>query len=503
MALGMDCLLIQPNSRESAYGLLARFAAVEPPVWAGLLATFLLNKGYGVEILDAHALDLSPVQIGQSVSDARPRLACVVAYGHQPSASTQTMPAARAALEAIRAAVPQVPTAILGGHPSALPERTLREETVDYVIEGEGPYTLAALLHGGVADPATVPGLWWWGDRGRVVRNAPAPLVKDLDGEMPGVDWGLLPMREYRNHNWASLGWADGRVPFAALYTSLGCSFRCQFCCIQSPFKSGESALGFAPEVNTYRMWSCATVGEQVEALVEDYGVTNLKFSDEMLVLNRRHVEGLCDEILARGLGDHLNIWGYSRIDTVKWPELLDKMRRAGFRWLALGIEAAKSTVRDGQDKNFSDAQIVKTVRQIQDAGMFVVGNYIFGLEGETADSMQETLDLALELKCEWANFYPAMAFPGSQLYRDAIEKKLCLPDTWAGYAPLGYECVPFAPAGLTPAEVLRFRDMAFLRYFGDPEYLAMMQETFGQAAVTDILQMVAAGPPKRKILGS
>ena len=97
---------------------------------------------------------------------------------------------------------------------------------------------------------------------------------------------------------------------------------------------------------------------------------------------------------------------------------------------------------------------------------------------------------------------YPTMVYPGSRLYADAIKADRSVPEGWASYAPLGYECVPFAPDGLTPAEVLRFRDMAFLRYFGDPEYLAMIQGKFGQAAVADILEMVAAGPPKRKILG-
>ena len=117
-------------------------------------------------------------------------------------------------------------------------------------------------------------------------------------------------------------------------------------------------------------------------------------------------------------------------------------------------------------------------------------------------ESMRRTLDLALELRCEWANFYPAMAFPGSRLYRDAVASGMRLPETWAGYAPVGYECVPLLTAALTSEEILRFRDLAFLRYFGDPEYLAMMQQTFGQAAVADILQIVAAGPPKRRILG-
>lgn len=498
----LDVILIQPNSRSSAYGPLARFAAVEPPVWAGLLATFLLQKGYGVEILDAHALDLSPGQIGQAVADTKPRLAVAVAYGHQPSASTQTMPAARQALQAIRQHAPWTPTAILGGHPSALPERTLKEEPVDYVIEGEGPYTLVALIDALKASVSVekVPGLWWKDAEGSAYRNAPAPLVQDLDHELPGPAWGLLPMRLYRSHNWHGLTGVSTE-PYISLATSLGCPYHCHFCQIQAPFKSGESALGFKPDVNTYRMWFASIIGHELETWAASGG-RNVKFQDEMFLLNRRHVEGICDEILKRGLGERLNIWAYSRIDTAKWPDLTDKMRRAGFRWVALGIEASDSTVRDGQDKDFSDAQIVKTVRAIQDAGISVIGNFIVGLPGDTAESMQRTLDLALELRCEWMNVYPAMALPGSQLYREAVAAKMRLPTSWAGFAFLGYECIPLPTAALTSEEILRFRDMMFLRYFGDSEYLAMIQAKFGQAAVADILEMVAVGPPKRKILG-
>ena len=506
MAVNLDILLIVPNSRAPAYGPLAPLAAVEPPVWAGLLATFLLKKGYGVEILDAHALDLPAGRIGEEVARLKPRLAVAVAYGHQPSASTQTMPAAREALRAIRQAAPWTPTAILGGHPSALPERTLREEPVDFVVEGEGPYTLAALLDALKAGSSLekVPGLWWKDAEGTAFRNAPAPLVKDLDGEMPGVAWEkLLPVKTFKAHNWHSLTNGGMREGYAALSTELGCPFHCNFCQIQAPFKSGERALGYAPGVNSYRRWSPHIVGEQLERLVAQDGVCNVKMVDEMHLLSRSHVEGICDEILRRGLGDHLNIWAYSRVDTAKWPDLLEKMRRAGYRWLALGIEASDSSVRDGQDKHFSDFDIVKTVRAIQAIDICVVGNFIVGLPGETADSMQRTLDLALELRCEWMNVYPALALPGSALYQEAVAKGWRLPSSWAGYAFLGYECVPLPTESLTSENILRFRDQVFfLRYFGDPEYLAMMQEKFGQAAVTDILEMVAAGPPKRKILG-
>ena len=328
--------------------------------------------------------------------------------------------------------------------------------------------------------------------------------MKDLDGEMPGGAWEKLPpVKTYKAHNWHGLTNGGLREGYAALATELGCPFHCNFCQIQAPFKSGERALGYPPEVNSYRRWSPRLVGEQLERLVTHDGVSNVKMVDEMHLLSRAHVEGICDEILRRGLGGYLNIWAYSRVDTAKWPDLLEKMRRSGYRFLALGIEAADSSVRDGQDKGFSDFEILKTVRAIQATDICVIGNFIVGLPGDTAESIQRTLDLALELRCEWMNVYPALALPGSQLYEDALAKGWRLPRVWAGFSFLGYECIPLPTESLSSEDILRFRDQVFFpSYFGDPEYLAMMQEKFGQAAVTDILAMVAAGPPKRKILG-
>jgi hypothetical protein len=117
-------------------------------------------------------------------------------------------------------------------------------------------------------------------------------------------------------------------------------------------------------------LWSPESVIKEIDFLVERRGVKNIKFVDEMFVLNRNHVLGICDRIIERG--HKLNIWAYARVDTVK-DEFLDKLARAGFRWLALGIESGSKHVRDGMEKGrFGSTDILKVVKKIQDAGINV-----------------------------------------------------------------------------------------------------------------------------------
>ena len=101
---------------------------------------------------------------------------------------------------------------------------------------------------------------------------------------------------------------------------------------------------------------------------------------------------------------------------------------------------------------------------------------------------MQATLDLALNLNCEFANFYVAMAYPGSQLYNDALRKDWPLPETWNGYSQHAVDTLPLPTKYLSAAEVLRFRDDAFQIYFKNPNYLTMISRKFGTGDMPRIL---------------
>src|SRR5215471_1536962 len=128
MTTRLDLVLINPSSRTQVYQSLGKkLAAVENPVWAGLMAEFCRRRGLSVEIIDAEAEELVADEVAERVRDLKPVLAAVVVYGHQPSASTQIMTMAGLACTAIKEMSPAQPVLLLGGHVAALPERTLRE----------------------------------------------------------------------------------------------------------------------------------------------------------------------------------------------------------------------------------------------------------------------------------------------------------------------------------------------------------------------------------------
>jgi radical SAM superfamily enzyme YgiQ (UPF0313 family) len=478
----LDVLIICPNDREAIYqNLSIKLAAVEPPIWAALIANYLRHQGYGVAVIDAEGELLTINDTVAKIAEYDPRLVVIVVYGQHPSASTQTMYAAGQLCDRIKENQPQYKILLVGGHVSALPERTLEEEKADFVCQGEGPYTIAAMLEINMADPGCltkVPGLWYR-DEGKPVFSGPAPLItqEKLATELPGMAFDLLPMSSYRAHNWHCFGNINERQPYASLYTSLGCPFHCSFCCINAPF--GKPGL---------RCWEPEFVIQQFDLLAQKYNVKNIKIADEMFVLNEKHFLTVCQLLKERDYG--FNIWAYSRIDTVK-PRHLDALKAAGINWLALGIESGSKYVRDGVAKGrFNQHDIKTTVQSIKDAGINIIGNYIFGLPDDNQETMQETLDLAMELNCETANFYCAMAYPGSALYQYAVANNWELPDSWLGYAQYSYETLPLRTNYLTAGEVLTFRDAAWHQYFSNPAYLELIKDKFGVETYNHIFEM-------------
>ena len=506
MNRSLDVLFVTADSGLIAYQQLSRtFSAIEPPTWALLLAESCRSKGFGVGILDCSAEQLSPAEAVRRIDDADARLVCFVVYGQNPNSGTTNMGGAIDLAAAFKHANPAVPTCFVGSHTSALPLEVLASPAVDFVLLNEGVYALHSLLATDLrTDLASVRGIGFKED-GRPRLNAPERIVPQelMDRDLPGYAWDLLPCREkpldlYRAHFWHANFDHDLRTPFAAIYTSLGCRFKCDFCMINIVNRTSNDAGVSAAASPIMRFWSPGFMLRQFEILA-GMGVSTVRLSDEMFFLDKRFFEPLLEGLVERDLG--FRMWAYSRIDTVR-PKFLELFRKAGIDWLALGVEAANQQIRREVSKGtFEEVNIREVARSIRGADINVIANYIFGFPDDTLDTMQQTLDLALDLNTEMANMYPCQALPGSPLHVEAKRAGWALPTDYAGYGFLSYDSQPLPTKHVSAAEVLRFRDRACQIYFTNPEYLALVERRFGAQQRQNVEEM-ARIPLKRRLLG-
>src|ERR1051325_4916563 len=143
-----DVVLVNPGGHAAVFQGLsgAGLTAIEPPVWSRLIASHLRKHKISVAIVDAEAMALTAADAAMTAGYLNPRLVAVVVHGSQPSASTQKMPAASATVQALKTNQPDVPVILVGGHPAALPVKSLVESGADYVCTGEGPVTIYELM---------------------------------------------------------------------------------------------------------------------------------------------------------------------------------------------------------------------------------------------------------------------------------------------------------------------------------------------------------------------
>jgi radical SAM superfamily enzyme YgiQ (UPF0313 family) len=308
------------------------------------------------------------------------------------------------------------------------------------------------------------------------------------------------PLDLYRAPMWHAEYDQNKRSPYAAIQTSLGCQFGCDFCMINILNRNDEEEIGVAGNYSNMRYWSPEFIIGEFDKLVE-LGVHTIKITDEMFLLNKKYYVPLCEMLRDRGYGEFLRMWAYSRVDTVKNPELLKLVRSAGIKWLALGIESGDMKVRlEVYKGKFEDVKVVQVINQVHEADINIMANYIFGLPGDTQESMQKTLDLSKELCTLGWNAYASMALPGSQLYKHAVMNNLPVPNDYEGYSFHGYNTLPLSTNTLTASEMLAFRDKAFEEYHSYPPFLEKIKAKFGQVAVDNINEMLKV-KLRRKII--
>ena len=512
MNMMLDVLFINPGNHRAIYqGLAEDYSAIETPTWALLLAQSIRSAGFLAGIFDVNAERLTTKKAVEKLKKSDARLFCFVIYGQNPNSGTVNMSGAVALADAIKEAGLTTPICFTGSHVSALPLEVLNTEpSVDIVLVNEGVYALRNLLSINLGDENEIKNIKGIGYRANGTSDLthPEEIVPQarMDVDLPGYAWDLLPYDKtpldlYRSHFWHAEYKHEKRSPFAALYTSLGCTFKCEFCMINILNRDDNDPIGDAANYAKMRFWSPKFIIKEFDKLV-DMGVRTLRISDEMFLLNKKYYVPLCEMIKEKGYGEKLSMWAYSRIDTVRDPEQLKLIREAGIKWLCLGIESAKKEIRLEVTKGkFEDIDIREVVRTIHEADIEIIANYLFGLPGDNLETMQKTLDLSLQLNTIAWNAYAVMALPGSRLYKNAIEKGYRLPEDYTGYSFHSYNTLPLPTENLSPAQILAFRDKAFLTYHKNSSFLKRVEEKYGKISVDNINDMTKV-KLKRKILG-
>ena len=498
----MDLLLVNPGNASGIYQDLARdLAAIEPPTWALLLAEAVRSKGYSVGILDVNAERLNLKDSIKRIRELNPKLVCFVVYGQNVNAGTVSMSGATLLSTLLKEEFPKITVSFIGSYVQALPKKALMdEESIDFVLTNEGVYALLELLELKNFDEknlSQVDGLAYRASNGEIKFTNPGRVVPNerMDQDLPGYSWDLLPFQNapldlYRAPLWHAEYQAKNRSPYAAIQTSLGCNFGCSFCMINILNRNDNDEIGVASKYKGMRFWSTAHNLKQFDIL-NKLGVSTIRIVDEMFLLYKKHYVPLCTELAQRNYSKNLRMWSYSRVDTVTNPEFLKIVRDAGIRWLCLGIESATKSVRLEVSKGkFEDVDIQKVITQVHDADIEVMANYIVGLPGETKESMQKTLDFSLALNTSGWNMYAAMALPGSELYKLALDKGYELPKTYTGFSFHSRDTLPLPTEFLTPGEILKFRDDAFTTYHTDENFLRRIESKFGKDACASINEM-------------
>jgi radical SAM superfamily enzyme YgiQ (UPF0313 family) len=467
-------LLITINSKQELYSFTAdEYAAIQPNIYMSLLASYIKSRGVAVETIDETS-GLSIVELCSYIHKYSPKLIGVVCSGANPSSSTMSMVGAIKFFNEFNKNKGQTKTFICGGHPTAMPERTLKETGVDFVVMGEGYETIVDIYNDMPVND--IPGVSYVKGENIVISRIP-PLI-DVN-ILPKTDWHAMNPHYYRSHNWHSFEDIEARSPYAVVWTSFGCPYTCSFCCINNLFGS-----------NKYRLRNIETVLEEIDVLVTKYGVKNIKILDELFVMETKRIRDFIEGLRKRGYD--LNIWAYARVDSVNEQLLID-LKEVGLKWIAYGMESVSEKILSGVNKGCKRATYDNVIKMTRSAGINICADFIVGLWEDDYDTLKETYDFAVQNNFEWFNIYPAFAYPGTELYKQYISQgRKKEVESWEEYSLYGYKCNPLNTQFLSSSEVLKWRDDKFIEYHSRPEYLDMIRIKFGQKTVDHIVKMTA-----------
>jgi len=482
-------ILLTINAKRTLYGVTCDdLSAIQPNILMGLLASYIKSKGIEVEIID-ETFDFSIPDYCEYIRKENPVLFGVICCGANPSSSTMSMVGViKFFKEYNKNKSENSISFIYGGHPSVVPERSLRETDADFVIIGEGYKTIVNLYNQAIINPNVfefIDGIAFFTNKGKFI-NTGFPKLIDVN-ELPIVDWREMNPNKYRAHNWHCFSHIKERAPYGVIWTSMGCPYACSFCVINSIFGK-----------RTYRMRNMQSVLKEIDLLVTKYNVKNIKILDELFVIKHPRMDEFIEGLEKRGYD--LNMWSYGRMDTVT-PQLLKRLKKVGMNWISYGFESVSEKILNNVKKEYKIKYYNEIVKMTKDAGMNICADFIAGLWEDDYDTLQETYEFICKHNFEWLNIYPAFAYPGTPMYNEYVkEGRIFEPEDWSEYALYGYNCKPLRSCYLSSREILKWRDEHFIAYVSRPEYLNMIKDKFGEDTYNHIKEMIKK-PLRRKLL--
>lgn len=410
-------------------------------------AAVLEQAGHDVMLLDAQAKNMPLARVLPRVMPFRPDM--VVYQTSTPSIDTDIASAA-----ACREAVGGLHV-LVGPHVSAEPEDTLRRGAgvIDAVTVGEYDYTLRHLAGGAALDGCE--GIAWL-DGDTFVLNPKRPFIEDLDA-LPFPAWRHIDLADYRD--------AGKLYPFVTLITGRGCMNRCTFCQLPQVMNG-----------HTYRARSVENVADEIAydlSLFPD--LQEIMFEDDTLTMRGQHdrVAALCEEMLRRGFG--LAWSANARVD-LNDLELLRLMKRSGCRMLCVGFEFGDEEMLDRVRKNTTLDMMHRFAGNARKAGIRVHGCFMIGGPGETRETAAKTIELALRLPIDTAQFSGVVAYPGTAFYEWVRQQGYLAVHDWRGWVDENYEQVAtHSLPDLSVSEINALIDEGLRRFYLRPSQMWRM----------------------------
>ncbi|MEK7817569.1 MAG: radical SAM protein [Actinomycetota bacterium] len=422
------------------------WTAVWAPVTLATAAAVLRNEGFEVRLVDGSVEDIDRERLSALIADYRPDL--VVINTATPSIESDISVASLA-----KEAWPNARTLAIGIHTSALPESCFEmDEGLDMVVRGEPEYTirdvaLALRDDGGLEG---IPGLSFR-ENGSVKSNQDRPFIDDLD-ELPFPAWDLIDTGRYRLP-------FSGRC-FLLVASARGCPYPCTFCANKAYY--GARLRKRSPE----------KVVDEMEWASREFGISDFLIWSESFTNDQDYAIATAEEISRRGL--EISWVCNSRVDTVS-PRLLKAIRDAGCWMIGYGIESGSQQVLDSVRKGATITDAVQAVRMAREVGLEVTGHCILGFPGETEETMRQTIEFARFLNLDYAQFYCAVAFPGSGMYDQCRESGWLDNFDWSYYEQ---NFSVLTTPQLTSEQVMQAREKAYREFYLQPR---MVLKTLGK----------------------